>query len=64
MPKFDDSTEATEHIQKIRELLEDPRLRQWAVSSDAMHDSDDCGDSLVDAINAVKKFEEAIESCQ
>ena len=34
-PEFEDSLEATEFMEKLQEMLDDPRLKKWAKVTDS-----------------------------
>ena len=53
--EFEDSLEATEFMEKLDSMLNDPRLKDWANETDDNYDQDTAND-LHRARKAYKKF--------
>lgn len=62
MNRFEDSSEATMHMDKIRELLNDKRLTEWIDSTDRNYFTD-LRRELDKARAAWAALENDIESC-
>lgn len=61
MEEFESSIEATEFVEKLQALLSDPRLQQWANTTDTNFDvrSAHC---LAVAQHALYKFKQELDS--
>lgn len=58
---FQDSIEATQFLEKLQAMVNDPRLADWCASSDYNFDSKTCG-KLAEASVAIAKLVDALDN--
>ena len=62
MERFEDSVEATEFFDKLQQMLNDPRARQWIKATDCHYGTTTVGD-YVQAVRVITNVINNLEDC-
>ena len=62
MERFEDSVEATEFFDKLQQMLNDPRARQWIKATDYHYGTTTVGD-YVQAVRVITNVINNLEDC-